>query len=571
LIFVSVISVMVFGALFTTLQYTLQLVAQSRSQLSALSLANERMEFFRSLPYNEVGTLTGIVRGPVANNQVLTLNGIEFTERIVIDYVDGPGDGIGGADTNGILQDYKLIKLEYTWLLNGQPYSKALVSNIMPRSVETGVGGGSIRINVYDQDFQPLPGARVQISNASSTAPLYELRLSDVNGQVLVSGVPVDSNYQITVGGPIAGTAYSTSSTNIADATLPNPSNPAFFVSEGGIASQTFIIDELTDVTINSYSVISEDSLLATFADATAVASSTDTTVASGELVLANTSGVYAPTGITYLSPITPSSLSTWETIRIAADLDVGTDYFVRLYTGDAVTGYTLIPDSELAGNNLGFTDSLIDISELDPIGYSAITVGITLITSNTNVTPEVDELEVFWRAGVTPRVGQSLTVRGDKILGTDTSGVPIFKNETTVTTNASGAAQLPDQEFDRYTITQPGVLDVATACGGTSFVHRAGEPSVIDIVYVAGAAETLRVMVTDSLGRSIPGASVQLTRAGYNVTQTTNTCGQTFFTGGVTAEPDYSLTVSVAGYTTQVVSPFDITGDAMLELILLP
>ena len=571
LLFVSVISVMVFGALFATFQFTLQLIAQSRAQLSALSLANERMEFFRSLPYNDVGTLTGIVRGPVANNQVLTFNGIAFTERIVIDYVDGPGDTVAGVDKNAILEDYKQIKLEYTWSVNGQNYNLALVSDIMPRAIETGAGGGSVQVSVFDQDFLPLPGARVQISNASATAPLYELRLSDVNGQVLLSGVPVDSNYQIVVGGPIGGVRHSTSTTHIADASIPNPSNPAFFVSEGGIASQPFFIGELSDITLTAFSAINEGSDLFPFVDASNIASSSNTAVVTGDLVLVDTLGVFALVGTAYLDAIVPPTLTAWETIRIGADLDPGTDYVVRLYVGDALGGYTPIPDAALPGNALGFTDSLIDISALDVFLYPTTTVGITLTTANPAETPDIEEIEVFWREGTTPRAGQSLAIRGDKIIGTDTAGIPIYKTTATVVTDASGEVALANQEFDRYTVTPVGSADLASACPGASFVHRAGVDSAVELVYVAGAAATLRVSVLDPLGRPVPGSSVRLDRVGYDVTQPTNVCGQTFFTGGVAAETDYELTVSVAGFATQVISPFEVSGDTTVTITLVP
>ena len=572
LIFVTVISVMIFGALFTTFQYTLQLIAQSRAQLSALSLANERMEFFRSLPYNDVGTLTGIVRGPVANNQTLTLNGIEFTERIVIDYVDGPGDTVAGVDKNLILEDFKQIKLEYTWILNEQNYRLALVTDIMPRAVETGAGGGSVRINVLDQEFQPLPGARVQISNASSTAPLYESRLSDINGQVLLSGVPVDNNYQVVVGGPIGGVNYSTSSTYIADAALPNPSSPAFFVSEGGIASQTFIIDELSDINLTMLSAVSEGSVLVTFDDISDLATSTDTALASGDLVLADTLGVYASAGTAYLSVVAPATVTSWEAIRVGADLGPGTDYVVRLYTGDAVSGYTPIPDADLPGNAIGFTDSLIDIQGLDIGLYPTTTVGVTLTTSNPALTPEIEEIAILWRENVVARFGQSLNVRGDKILGTDTGGLPIYKTTQTVTTNAAGTAQLTDQEFDRYTVTPVGAFDLAAACPAAPFVHQAGIDSEVELVYVPDRTDTLRVVIADTLGRPIPGVEVRLDRATYDVTQSTGSCGQTFFTGGgLAAEADYELTVGVAGYATQTIDPFEVSGDTTLQLTMTP
>jgi len=529
------------------------------------------MEFFRSLPYDDVGTLTGIIRGPIVNNQTLTLNGIEFTERIVIDYVDGLGDGLAGADVNGILEDYKQVKLEYAWELRGQSHDLSLVTNIMPRSIETDVGGGSIRINVLDQDFMPLPGATVQISNASSTAPLYESRVSNASGEVLLSGVPVDSNYQLVVGGPIGGNAYSTSSTYIADSYLANPASPAFSVSEGGISTQTFIIDELSDINITTLSAITEGSESYLFSDISQIATSTQTNVVGGDLVLANTLGVYETTGTAYLSTITPVPLESWETIRIDADLDSATDFVAQLYTGTAASGYTLIPDTELAGNVTGFTDSLIDISGLDVGLYPTTTIGIRLSTTDTSVTPEIDEVAVFWREAATPRSGQTLFVRGDKILGTDSAGSPIYKATSTVTTDASGEVQLEAVEFDMYTATTSSAFSLASACPAQPVIHRGGDVSDVELLYVPAVSQSLRVVVSDAIGRAVPGAEVRLNRSGYDVTQVTSTCGQTFFGSGVAAETDYDLTVSAPGYTTQVVSPLTVDGSVVVDISLSP
>ena len=571
LIFVTVISVMVFGALLSSFSYTLDLVAQSRAKLSALTLANERMEFFRSLPYDDVGTVTGIIRGPVQNNQSLSLNGIDFTERIVIDYVDGIGDGVGPSDSNAILEDYKQVKLEYTWEQRGESYRLALVSDIMPRSIETNVGGGSIRVNVLDQDFMPLSGARVQISNASSTAPLYESRLSNSSGIVLLSGVPVDSNYQLIVGGPIGGTSYSTSSTRIADTTVANPSAPAFAVSEGGISTQSFIIGALSDINLTSLSVINEDSASFPFTATSSIATSTNTQVDGDDLVLEDTAGVFEPTGLAYLAPVVPSVIESWSTIKIAADLSPGTDYVVRLYTGDAIGGYTAIPDTELPGNNFGFTDSLIDISDLDVGLYPTTTIGITLTTTNTAVTPEIEDVSVFWRESSTARNGQTMFVRGDKILGTDTGGSPVYKSTSTVTTNGLGQALLPGMEFDMYTVTTSSSLDLASACPAQPFIHQAGFDSNVELVYVPSTDDSLRVVVSDTLGRPIPGVDVRLSRSGYDVQQSTNICGQTFFGSGVADETDYNLSISAPGYADQTINPFAISDDVTVEITLSP
>ena len=50
LIVVTAISVIIFGALFVSFQFAIELISTTRAKLSALSLANDRMEYFRSLP-----------------------------------------------------------------------------------------------------------------------------------------------------------------------------------------------------------------------------------------------------------------------------------------------------------------------------------------------------------------------------------------------------------------------------------------------------------------------------------------------------------------------------------------
>jgi len=73
------------------------------------------MEYFRSLPYNDVGVIAGFPAGTIPQNSTLNLNGINFSERVLVEYVDDDADGSTGADTNGIILDYKQIKLEYEW------------------------------------------------------------------------------------------------------------------------------------------------------------------------------------------------------------------------------------------------------------------------------------------------------------------------------------------------------------------------------------------------------------------------------------------------------------------------
>jgi hypothetical protein len=567
-IVVSAVSVIIFGALLESFKYALDLSNVSRTKLSALSVANERMEHFRSLPYDDVGTVLGIPSGTIPQNSTTTLNGIEFHERVLVEYVDDDADGLGAADTNAIVSDYKRVKLEYTWMLREEMHSIMLVSDIVPRSVETTAGGGTVRINVIDADSSLLQGASVRLFN-NVVGPVDVTRFTDVNGEALFSGAATGSDYQVVVTANIGGHQYSTTQTYVATTSNPNPIVSPFSVLEADVSTLTFQIGELSDLDIYSRSSILEGVFTETFSDLLAVASSSAVAASGDSLVLQDTAGVYSSTGFAFLGPIAPASLLAWQTLRIAVDSPANTAYRVQFYTGAAPGPFMLIPDSDLPGNGVGFTDTIVDISELSGIVYPVVFAGVTLETTDPAVTPNVEEVGVFYRESETTLPSATFSMHGNKTIGTDVSAQPIYKvSAGFLQTDASGSYSTTSLEFDDYTLSFTG-YDIAMACPVHPFVHQAGIDGELETVLVADAADTLRVIVSDSMGRMIPGAAVRLTRTGYDITIFTDNCGQAFFTGGVTANSDYTLEVSTTGYNTYSVMTFAISGETTTTVIL--
>jgi type II secretory pathway pseudopilin PulG len=566
-IVVAAVSVIIFGSLLGAFKYTLDLINASRTKLSALSVANQRMEYFRSLPYDDVGTVLGIPSGTIPQNSTTTLNGIEFHERVLVEYVDDDADGQGGADSNAIVSDYKRVKLEYTWEIGGVSHNIMLVSDIVPRSVETTAGGGTVRINVLDADSNLLPGASVRLFN-TVTGPIDVTRITDASGVALFSGAPAGSDYEVEVTATIAGHPYSTTQTYQATVANPTPVVAPFSVLEADVSTLTFQIGELSDLDIFTRSAITEGVFQETFSDLLAVASSSDVTTSGGALVLQDVAGVHESDGFAFLGPITPAPLQSWQTLRIAAEALANTTYRIQFFTGAAPGPFTLIPDGDLSGNAIGFTDTIVDIRELDALAYPAIFVGVALETTDTNVTPSVDEVSVFYRQSETILANAAFAMHGNKIIGTDASAQPIYKYDSNSSTDASGELSMNDLEFDDYTFAFGG-YDIKTACSAHPFIHQAGVDGELEVVLVADAANTLRVSVVDALGRLIPRADVRLYRAGYDVTITTDGCGQVFFTGGVTADSDYTIEVSAKGYIPTSVTPFSISGDTVTTVTL--
>ena len=117
-------------------------VGNNKARAGAIALANERLEFIRSLSYNAIGTDGGIPSGDLEQEESIELNDVDYTRRTLISYEDDPADGLGGADENGIQTDYKAVKAEVSWVGRDGVHTIKIVSRISPTGLETDVPGG---------------------------------------------------------------------------------------------------------------------------------------------------------------------------------------------------------------------------------------------------------------------------------------------------------------------------------------------------------------------------------------------------------------------------------------------
>jgi Tfp pilus assembly protein PilE len=567
IIVVIAITVIIFAGLFAAVQYSFQVIASSGAKLSALSLANDRMEYFRSLPYDDVGTVSGIPSGTIPQTSTTTLNNIEFVERVLVEYVDDVADGALTAtttDSNGIPADYKRIKIELTWTLNGVTDSVTQVSNIVPRSIEATSGGGTVRVNVLDADSTFLSGAEVRLLNETTTTTIDITRYTDGSGSALFSGAPAASDYQVFV----TATDYSTDQTYVATTSNPNPTTAPFAVLESDISTVTFQIGELSDIILKTLSSVTEGSVLESFDDTSGIASSTDTAVTTGSLVLSGGPGSYVSTGQAFLAQVIPASLEKWESVVIVGLLPGSTDYSVKMYTG-TTSAYTLVNDSDLPGNATGFTSNIIDLSGLDVSTYPDLTVAITLNSGNPANSPVIEEVGMYYRTAESVRASVNFDIEGNKIIGEELDLTPIPKASFSTNTDGAGDQTITDVEFDSYSIINTDGLTLVRACPNVPLDHEAGATSTVEMVLVPGVTNSLRLYVEADSGEPLPGAEVTLSRTGFSDTANADACGQVFFTSGVTANSDYVISVTRNGYDPETIDPFEISGNTEAEITL--
>ncbi|MFN3693207.1 MAG: prepilin-type N-terminal cleavage/methylation domain-containing protein [Candidatus Paceibacteria bacterium] len=558
LLVVAAIMALFIGGLFVTIQTSLKLVAESRARMSALSVANDRLEYIRSLSYDAVGTISGLPAGNIPQVSTSTLNGFQFTERTLIEYIDDPADGLGASDSNSITTDYKRAKIEITWTMHEETESLVLVTTIVPRSIETNVGGGTIRVNVTDANVAPVGGASVRLLNTTGTTTVDVTKLTDSTGSVLFGGAPAGSGYQVFV----TRAGYSSEQTYVATTSIPNPVLQPISLLAADISTVNVQIDALSTVALRLLSDRTEASSSRSFASSSELASSTNVAVVAGNLELASSAGVYQTNGVGMLTAVAPSSLARYETITVQESIPAQTARLIRVYA--STTPDSLIPDTDLPGNSAGFVGNTIDISQLDTTTYPSLTIGVSLETSNTAVTPQVDAVTLYYTESETP-LSTTFNWRGTKVIGSQLDFSPIYKHDYSTTTDTDGERLLNNVEWDTYQVTIAG-YDIEEACTTHPLAVAPNTSNTLTLITTPDSAHSLRVVVTAG-GMPLRNATVTLTRGSSDV-ETTGGCGQVFF-DGLTSAADYQLSVSASGYTTATIDPVLISGDTVVEVAL--
>lgn len=223
------------------------LLNYTSTRTTAKYIATEQIEIIRNLPFTQVGTVGGIPPGILQQEQTSHRNGLPYTIRTSVIYVDDPFDNVAPDDL--LPTDYKRVRVDVSWggLAASRSATVTLISDIAPRGIETSTGG-TLSILVFDADGNPVRDANVHIVAASVNPPVdLTLQTAD-NGRVILPGAPACNNcYQITV----SKDGYNSDQT-YGTAQVANPTKPNQTIIVQQLTQISFSIDQTSTLTINS-------------------------------------------------------------------------------------------------------------------------------------------------------------------------------------------------------------------------------------------------------------------------------------------------------------------------------
>lgn len=563
----SALMIIVFTGIVGAFQLSVDAVLNNKSRAGAIALANERLEYIRSLAYDAVGTVGGIPSGTIPQTESVTLNGVTYTRRTFVSYEDDPGDGLATADSNGIRTDYKSAKVTVSWSSRQGTRTLLMVARLSPPTgMESSIPGGTLSFQVANAVAQPVSNATIRIYNPSLSPTVDLTTFTDSAGTASVLGAPAGAGYQITV----TKEGYSRAQTYSASSTNTNPSPAHLGVALNQTTAASFAIDVLGNLNIATFFAIQSSTTTEPFSNQSGIASSTNIAVSGG---VARLSGAapYPATGMLISSSVSTSSLASWGTFSWSATKPSGTNILFRFYNP---VDMSLIPDSQISGNAAGLTTSPVSLANVSTSTYPALAVHATLTTSNTSNTPSIDSWSLTNDSGPLPFPNVSLLVRGAKTIGSGSSG-PVYKFDQTLSSGSAASIALSNMEYDSYTLTPSSAsYTVSSSCPPQPVAVTPASTTDARIYFSAATMHSLRVDVKNSSGATIPNASVRVYRTSnpsFNKTITTDVCGHAFFSGmnSGSGSSAYSIQVSASGYTTYTASGLNVSGATVRSVVL--
>ena len=226
-------------------------IANAKYRLGATALANQQMEIIRSLIFDDIGTVSGIPSGTLAQDQTLHVNNTVYDVHTVVQFVDDPTDGTLSSGTDLAPNDYKKVTITVSWGDASDSETVDTTSIFSLDGVESvAAGTGILSVNVLNNAGVGVANASVHITNTSVTPNINVTAATDTNGNLMFPGAPASvQGYHITVskGGYFGNMTYDPYPTSVF-----KPTNVHASVVAGSLTAATLVADRTSKLKIQT-------------------------------------------------------------------------------------------------------------------------------------------------------------------------------------------------------------------------------------------------------------------------------------------------------------------------------
>lgn len=545
------------------------------------SLSSQYLEVVRNMPYNNIGTENGNPTGVLADYTdpiSQTIEGEAYRLYYEVTYIDDSADGTILAGTDTAPNDYKQVKLLITKVSTGKVTT--FLTNVSPKGLEGLNNAGALYLRAIDANGQPIAGANFHIQSLNLTPDIILDRTSDATGTWIEVALPASTNgYRITT----TKNGYSTDSTVAISGGNPNPTKPDATVVNGQVTQVTFSIDLLANLTIRTVNQtcqpvngvnlnVTGSKLIGTTPNVYKY--NQNHTSSSGQVALNNTEwDTYTPTMLTGQSytvygtspiqqiSVLPGASQTFTLVLGPASVNSLLVIVKDSATGTAIEGANIeltknSPDDEWNGTTGGSIWQQIDWT--GGAGQATFTDNTKYFNDDNNV--QTGGVPTALRLAP---AGSNYVASG--WLESSTFDTGAASNFTTITWQPTSQNAATSLKFQIATNTDNSTWNYKGP-DGTAATYYTVSGSNINAVHDNDRYVRYKAFLSTNDVAYTP----VLTSLGINYVSGCFTPGQYIFPN-LTSGSDYSLDVSMSGYTTQTLNGLNINGNQVITILLAP
>src|SRR3989344_4077696 len=179
----------------------LEAIGKDKSRFDAISILEKEIEIIRNMPFSDIGIFGGYPSGKLLAEKSIQLGQQTFIIKPTVRNVDDSFDGILGGDPNDTAPaDYKLIELEVSCDNCYYFAPIRMTTTVAPKGLESSSNNGSLFINVFDANGQPVSGANVNVVNNVLNPTITINDTTNINGILQLVDIPTSTSaYEITI------------------------------------------------------------------------------------------------------------------------------------------------------------------------------------------------------------------------------------------------------------------------------------------------------------------------------------------------------------------------------------